>query len=238
MFAGRLILRDIRKEASNAHTFVFDKPHTAWLAGQHFMFIKPHFPFDLQGVTRVFTISSAPEEETLCFTTRYFDEQSSSFKRALFRMQPGDRLWALGPSPLYDCFRALDTGRQYVFLAGGLGITPVRATLMHHAVTSGALKAALLYASRDEAVIFRDELTALRSTLPALGVTYITSPEHISAAAISAAAQAYAAPVFIASGSRRFVRGMVGILRNELGVQKKDIIADLFRAIPFSGAGL
>ena len=69
-------------------------------------------------------------------------------------------------------------------------------------------------------------------------VTYITSPEHISAAAISAAAQAYTAPVFIASGSRRFVNGMVSILRNELGVQKKDIIADLFRAIPFSGAGL
>ena len=155
MFAGRLTLRDIRKEASNAHTFVFDKPRTTWLAGQHFMFIKPHFPFDLRGVTRVFTISSAPEEETLCFTTRYFDDQSSSFKRALFRMQPGERLWAFGPSPLYDCFRALDTGRQYVFLAGGLGITPVRATLMHHAVTSGALKAALLYASRDEGCDFQ-----------------------------------------------------------------------------------
>ena len=238
MFTGRLTLREIRKEASNAHIFVFDKPRARWLAGQHFMFIKPHFPFDLRGLTRVFTISSAPEEETLCFTTRYFDDHSSSFKRALFRMQPGERLWAFGPSPLYDCFRALDTGRQYVFLAGGLGVTPVRATLMHHAATSGALKAALLYASRDEAVIFKDDLSGLRTTLPALGVRYITSPEHISAAAISAAAQAYTAPVFIASGSRRFVRGMAGILRNELGVQKRDIIADLFRAIPFSGGGL
>jgi ferredoxin-NADP reductase len=109
---------------------------------------------------------------------------------------------------------------------------------MHHAATSGALKAALLYASRDEELIFKDELAGLRSTLPALCVTYITSPEHISAAAISSAAQAYTAPVFIASGSRRFVRGMTGILRNELGVQKKDIIADLFRAIPLSGGGL
>ena len=238
MFAGRLTLRGIRKEASNAHTFVFDKPRATWLAGQHFMFIKPHFPFDLRGVTRVFTISSAPEEETLCFTTRYFDDQSSSFKRALFRMQPGERLWAFGPSPLYDYFRALDTGRQYVFLAGGLGITPVRATLMHHAATSGALKAALLYASRDEAVIFKDDLSGLRTTLPALDVTYITSPEHHQCRSNFRGGTGLYRPRFLASGSRRFVGGMVGILRNELGVQKKDIIADLFRAIPFSGAGL
>ena len=158
MFAGRLTLRDIRKEASNAHTFVFDKPRATWLAGQHFMVIKPHFPFDLRGVTRVFTISSAPEEETLCFTTRYFGDQSSSFKRALFRMQPGDRLWAYGPSPIFDYFRALDTGRHYVFLTGGIGITPVRATLKHHAAISGRLTATLLYANRDHEVIFKEEL--------------------------------------------------------------------------------
>lgn len=238
MFIGRLTLREIRKEASNAHTFIFEKPHATWLAGQHFMFLKPHFPFDLRGVSRVFTISSAPGEDTFSFTTRYFGEKSSSFKRALFSMQPGERLWAIGPSPLYDCFRALDTGRQYVFLAGGLGITPVRATLMHHAATSGALKATLLYANRDTDVIFKDELTGLRSRLPALCVTYITSPEHISAATISAAARPYSSPRFFVSGSRRFVVGMGEILRNELGVQKKNIIADLFKAIPLSGGGL
>ena len=97
MFIGRLTLRDIRKEASNAHTFVFEKPHATWLAGQHFMFLKPHFPFDVRGVTRVFTISSAPEEDTISFTTRYFDDRSSSFKRSLFRMQPGDRLVGVWP---------------------------------------------------------------------------------------------------------------------------------------------
>jgi len=238
MFAGKLSLRTIRPEASNAFTFVFDKPRTAWLSGQHFMFFRMHLPCDRRGLTRVFTVSSAPEEDGFSFTTRYFGDCSSSFKQSLFGMKPGDGLWAFGPSPLYDCFRALDTDRQYVFLAGGLGITPVRATLMHHAAASGALNAALLYASRDDGVVFRDELTSLCARLPALAVSYITSPDHITAAAISAAAQAYAAPLYIASGSRRFVSGMAGMLRSELGVRKKDIVADLFRAIPFSGAGL
>jgi ferredoxin-NADP reductase len=70
MFIGRLTLREIQREASRASTFVFEKPQATWLAGQHFMFIKPHFPFDFRGVTRVFTIASAPEEDTLSFTTR------------------------------------------------------------------------------------------------------------------------------------------------------------------------
>ena len=148
---------DSKRSLQRLH-FVFDKPRASWLAGQHFMFLKPHFPFDLRGVTRVFTISSAPEEETLCFTTRYFDDQSSSFKRALFRMQPGERLWAYGPSPIFDYFRALDTGRHYVFLTGGIGITPVRATLKHHAAVSGSLTATLLYANRDHEVIFKEEI--------------------------------------------------------------------------------
>jgi len=238
MFAGTLSLREIKKEASNAHTFVFEKPLTVWKAGQHFMFFKMHWPFDLKGLTRVFTISSAPQEDTLAFTTRFFDDTSSSFKRSLFRMQPGDRLWAFGPSPMYDCFHALDTSRQYVLLAGGLGITPVRATLMHHAAAAGALNAALLYANRDNEIIFKDELDGLRSLLPGLSIAYITSPEHINAAIISAAAQTYTAPIFIASGSSRFVRGMDGILRNELGIHKKNIVADIFRSIPFSGSGL
>ena len=238
MFAGRLTLRDIRKEASNAYTFVFDKPRATWLAGQHCMLLKPHFPFDLRGVTRVFTISSAPEEETLCFTTRYFDDQSSSFKRSLFRMQPGERLWAYGPSPIYDYFRALDTGRHYVFLTGGIGITPVRATLKHHAAVSGSLTATLLYANRDHEVIFKEEIDSFQIAMNSFAVRYITSPQHIDAALIAEASRQYSAPMFIISGSRRFVDGMAAILRNELGVQKRDIIADRFKAIPLSGGGV
>jgi len=238
MFTGRLTLREIRKETSNAHTFVFEKPCAKWLPGQHFMVLKPHFPFDLRGVTRVFTISSAPEEETLCFTTRSFGDHSSSFKQSLFRMQPGDRLWFYGPSPIFDYFRALEAGRQYVFLTGGIGITPVRATLKHHADVSGRISATLLYANRDQDVIFKDDLDSFQAAMTAFSVSYITSPQHIDAAIISRVAHQHDSPVFIVSGSRRFVGGMVAILRDELGVQKSAIIADKFRAIPLSGGGI
>jgi ferredoxin-NADP reductase len=233
-----LTLREIKKEASNAFSFVFEKPRTRWLAGQHFMFFKPHAPFDLRGLTRVFTISSAPGDDTLCFTTRYFNEQSSSFKRALFRMQPGERLWAYGPSPVFDCFRALDAGGHYVFLTGGIGITPVMATLRHYATVAQPISATLLYANRDTGVIFRSELDVFQAGMRSFSVTYVTSPQHIDAAAITGAAHRYDSPVFIVSGSRRFVCGMVAILQDELGVQQSSIIADKFRYIPLSGGGI
>ncbi len=238
MFIGRLTLREIQKEASQASTFVFKKPQATWLAGQHFMFFKPHFPFDLRGLTRVFTISSAPGQDFLSFTTRYFDDRSSAFKRSLFRMQPGDRLWAYGPSPIFDYFRALDADKEYVFLTGGIGITPVRATLRHHAKTSGNLKATVIYANRDHEVIFKDELDSLQAGMPGLVINYTTSPQHINAAVIEEAAGRYNVPIFIISGSRRFVDGMVALLRGGLGVQKNSIIADTFRAIPLSGGGV
>jgi ferredoxin-NADP reductase len=237
MFIGSLILREIRREASNASTFVFEKPRAAWLAGQHFMFVKPHFPFDLRGITRVFTIASAPEDDELCFTTRYFDTASSSFKKALFQMKPGERLWAYGPSPLFDYFRALAPGKDYVFLAGGVGITPVMATLRHYASVAASISAVLLYANRDSEVIFRGEIDVLQSALRSFTATYITSPQHIDASIIARAAHQYDAPQYIVSGSNRFVHGMVAVLRDELRVQKQDIISDRFRYIPLSGGG-
>jgi ferredoxin-NADP reductase len=238
MFIGRLTLREIQREASRASTFVFEKPQATWLAGQHFMFIKPHFPFDLRGLTRVFTIASAPGQDFLSFTTRYFYDRSSSFKRSLFRMQPGDPLWAFGPSPIFDYFRALDAGKEYVFLVGGIGITPVMATLRHHAAVPGNLKATVIYANRDHEVIFKDELDSLQAGMTSLAINYITSPQHIDAAVIGGAAGKYSAPMFIVSGSRRFVDGMVALMRGGLGVQKNVIIADKFRAIPLSGGGI
>lgn len=238
MFAGTLTLRTIRKEASNAYTFVFEKPHAAWLAGQHFMFLKPHFPFDLRGVSRVFTISSSPQEDEFTFTTRCFGEKSSSFKKSLLRMKPGVRLWAFGPSPLYDRFRALEVGRHYVFLAGGLGITPVRATLKYHAQLSNRLTAALLYANRDQNFVFKRDLDGFQAEIKGLSVAYVTSPEHIDATLVASAARAYTTPRFLVSGSRRFVGAMAGMLKSELGIRDKDIVADLFRPIPLSGGGL
>ena len=153
-------------------------------------------------------------------------------------MRPGDRLWAYGPSPIFDYFRALDAGKEYVFLTGGIGITPVMSTLRHHAAVSGNLKATVIYANRDHEVIFKDELDSLQAVMTSLAINYIISPQHINAAVIEEAAGRYSAPTFIISGSRRFVGGMVALLRGGLGFQKNVIIADKFRAIPLSGGGI
>ena len=179
MFIGRLTLREIQKEASQASTFVFEKSQATWLAGQHFMFIKQHFPFDFRGLTRVFTIVSAPEEDTLSFTTRYFDDTSSSFKRALFRMQPGDRLWAYGPSPIFDYFRALDADKEYVLLIGGIGITPVISILEYIVKKDLNTDVCLLYSNRSkDDIAFGQEIDIWSKGNPRIKVFYTITDQE------------------------------------------------------------
>ena len=111
-------------------------------------------------------------------------------------------------------------------------------TLRHYAATATTLSATLVYANRDQAVLFRGELDVLQTAMRSFFITYIKSPQHIDAAIISKAAHQYDSPMFIVSGSRRFVDGMVAILRTDLGIKKNCIIADKFRPIPLSGGGI
>ena len=74
--------------------------------------------------------------------------------QALAQLQPGTRVFAEGP---YGAFTPADSGRGVVLLAGGVGITPLRAifaTLPGHVT--------LIYrASSERDIVFRDELDAI-----------------------------------------------------------------------------
>ena len=74
--------------------------------------------------------------------------------QALAQLQPGTRIFAEGP---YGAFTPADSGRGVVLLAGGVGITPLRAifaTLPGHVT--------LIYrASSERDLVFREELDAI-----------------------------------------------------------------------------
>lgn len=118
-------LIDRKQEAQNVYTFQFTKPKQDYQAGQHFIFRLKHESKDKRGSIRVFSVTSAPFEENLAFSTRYFGEKSSSFKKALFKLNSGDKIKIIGPSFIMDSFKIQDYDKHQVFIVGGIGVAPL-----------------------------------------------------------------------------------------------------------------
>jgi predicted ferric reductase len=101
--------------------------------------------------THPFSLSAAPNREWLRVTVGALGNHS----RALQNVKPGTRVLAEGP---YGAFTAaLRTRRKVLLLAGGIGITPLRA--LADALTSSATDIVLIYRASDMGeVVFAQEL--------------------------------------------------------------------------------
>jgi predicted ferric reductase len=97
-----------------------------------------------------YSLSAAPGQDVLRVTVKDLGDHS----QALAKLPPGTRVFAEGP---YGAFTASHSGRSVLLLAGGVGITPLRAmfaTLPGHVT--------LLYrASSERDIVFREELDAI-----------------------------------------------------------------------------
>lgn len=105
-------------------------------------------------VSHPFSLSALPGENRLRITVK----GAGSYSRALARLRPGTRVLASGP---YGTFTAAARRRRKILLiAGGIGVTPVRALLEELPPAPGDITV-LYRAVRDEDLVLRDELDAL-----------------------------------------------------------------------------
>ena len=105
---------------------------------------------DLWWQSHPFSLSAAPGEDVLRITVR----DAGDFSAALRQLKPGTRVSAEGP---FGTFVADHSGRPALLLAGGVGITPLRAIF---ATLTG--KVTLIYrASTWQDVVFQSELDAI-----------------------------------------------------------------------------
>ena len=114
--------------ALHIKTFWFkpDKP-VRYVAGQFTEIRLPIANPDERGDKHWFTLSSSPTEPLLGITTKFTPKHGSAFKRALAALKPGTHL-ALA-EPMGDFVLPLDTSIPLVFVAAGMGITPVRSMI-------------------------------------------------------------------------------------------------------------
>jgi ferredoxin-NADP reductase len=146
----KAVLDHTKNEAANIRTFFF-KPErpVQFTAGQYAEWTLKHDHPDERGVKHWFTISSPPSEELVTVTTKFAGEdKTSSFKRTLFKMQPGDEILMSDPMGDFVLPKLIQT--PLVFVAGGIGITPFHSILGWLAATNEARPIKLLYGVRNE----------------------------------------------------------------------------------------
>ncbi len=125
-----LRLKEKIKVAKDTYDFSFDSDDDEFEfhPGQYFEWTLPHKRPDTRGNRRYFTIASTPVEEEVRIGVKFYPE-SSSFKKALFNMQPGDKIVASQLSG--DFTLPHNKSIKLCFIAGGIGVTPFESMLTH-----------------------------------------------------------------------------------------------------------
>lgn len=153
-------ITDVRQETPDVWTLEMERPRGGvydHLPGQF------HFLRFLQGSAlppeeHHFTISSSPTEGDVLRSTI---KASGDFTARIKEAKPGDAAAVHGPFGRFStALHPEET--DLVFIAGGVGVTPLRAMLRHMADEKLARRVILLYANRrEEDIIFREELDAM-----------------------------------------------------------------------------
>jgi ferredoxin-NADP reductase len=225
----KLKLTAKKAESPGVVSFIFkpDEPLT-WKAGQFLHYVLNHAPTDDRGSDRWFTIASASHERHVMVTTRFASQKSSTFKKTLKALKVGE---SIEVSDLDGDFIVSDARKHYVFIAGGIGITPFRAILKEKAHAGTPLRATLIYANRKKVAAYKNELEAMSRRNPNFKIHYLFSPQRIDKDTIRELVPDLKKPHFYVSGPEPMVEG-VGKMLQEMGVPKKQIKQDWFPGYP------
>jgi ferredoxin-NADP reductase len=225
----KLKLTARKTESPGVVSFIFSPEEPlVWKAGQFLHYVLNHETTDDRGSDRWFTIASAPYERHVMLTTRFAAEQGSTFKKTLKALKLGDLIEV---SDLDGDFILGDPRKQYVFIAGGIGITPFRSILKETAHARKPLRATLLYANRDKVAAYKMELEAMARRNPNFKIHYLFSPQRIDKKTIKELIPDLKTPHFYVSGPEPMVES-VGKMLQQIGVPKKRIKQDWFPGYP------
>jgi len=166
----RAKIKEKREVAKGTLMVVFDLlgEEVDFEPGQYFWVELLDPPYDDEkGPRRHISVVTSPNERGLLgLCTRLRD---SAFKRSLAEMPVGADVDV--EQPKGNFLLPEDTDKQYVFVAGGIGITVLRCMLRYIAEEQLPYQITLFYSNRDrESAAFLDELAKLEQVIPGLQV--------------------------------------------------------------------
>ena len=218
-------------EATNISTFYFktEKP-IRYTAGQFIELALPHEHQDNRGHKRWFTLSSSPIDSLISITTKFANDNGSSYKRALRQLTAGTELNISEPLGDFVLPKMLQT--PLIFIAGGIGITPFHSMFSWLATTHEARPISFIYGVRNE-----DEIVFLQSVNNAglEPIIVVSQPSeswggergNISAELILGLEEITEDTLIYVSGPDPMVNSLVKGLK-AAGVSKQQIVMDGF----------
>lgn len=210
-------LRFLRKkeEARGTATFYFTKPTGfKFLAGQY-------LEWTTGENTHPLTLSSAPFEKDLTFTTRMRD---TPFKNFIKTMPAETLVDAVGPEG--DFVLPSTNSRPLVFLAGGIGITPFRSMILQSLHDQLPQEIYLFYSNHAlEEAAFLEEFTNLAKENPQFH--FIPVVTRIDENLIKKFLPDFAQAIFYAAGPPAMVKAMRDFLL-KAGVPPENLKLDMF----------
>ena len=232
-----IVLKHREEVAEDTMAFRFDITGTGYTfkAGQNAAFTLLDPPeTDSAGNTRTLSFASSPNDlSSLMVAMRM---RRSSFKNSLRALPLGAKLRvtsAIGSFSLHT-----DSSKPAVFLAGGIGITPVLSILAHATERALPHQIYVFYSNRDpRKAAFLDELQRLEKTNPAFTlIPTVTTPNgsdwpfqqgRIDAQMLTRFIPEVHKPVYYVCGPPEMVTAMQKLLYS-LGVNEDNIRSEEF----------
>jgi len=233
--AGRrtLTLVEKRRESKDVQSFLF-RPDRRFdfTAGQYMEWMAHHDKPDSRGSRRLFTISSAPTDELVRLSTKFFPKPSS-FKQGLLDLKPGDQITAARLSGEFTMPE--DKARKMAFIAGGIGVTPFVSMAEYLKDTGQRRDVILLYANKTmDDISFKDALDSAQASGVVTRYVLDQAPPgwagpvgFISADMVAGEIPDWASRTFYVSGPEPMVQGIAKTLKG-MGVAGRNIRRDYF----------
>lgn len=205
--------------------FELEKP-LDYIAGQFVQITLEHEEQDGRGSRRWFTISSSPTEELLAVTVRLQNNRQSSFKQALKNLQPGDALDI--SDPMGDFVLPIDKDIPLTFIAGGIGITPMRSMVKYLLDKNESRDITIHYlVPTTENAVFSEIFKKYHAELHISTTEYAESKNALNYSEITSTAASEQNRLFYVSGPEKMVEVIVAQLGKH-GIASHQIVTDYF----------
>jgi len=213
-----LTLIDIEKVGDDYFIFNFEMPKgITFKEGQYGAF--KHVDKDIEGrIVRAFSYASGTKENIFKIGTKIIDKPSD-FKAKMRELKKGDTMTVDGPLGDFT----LEQDYNSVFLAAGIGITPIRSMLKQIEDIDYTKEATLVYAEHRKFYCFTEDFSKMTN----INVKYEETGENMKSTAAIMSSRYKNDTFYYVSGPPGYVTSVTTILENE-GVDPKQIKFDKF----------